>query len=98
MSSPSARSSRSTPASSAAVSRTRAWFDGSCSGTLSRAGVVRYGPWTRKPRKVSFSVGKKTVSGDGAVPAMRLWPRTVAGPEGDLDPEAGSRPAAGPVS
>ena len=40
------------------------WFDGSCSGTLARAGVVRYGPWIRKPRNVSFSVEKNTVSGD----------------------------------
>ena len=39
-------------------------MDGSCPGTLSRAGVVRYGPCTRKPRNVSFSVGKDTISGE----------------------------------
>ncbi len=64
VSSPSSRSSRSTPPSSAPVSRTRSWLDGSCPGTLSRAGVVRYGPCTRKPRNVSFSVGKDTISGE----------------------------------
>ena len=64
VSSPSSRSWRSTSRSSAAVSRTRSWFDGSCPGTLSRAGVVRYGPCTRKPRNVSFSVGKETISGE----------------------------------
>ena len=57
--------------SSAAVSRTSAWFDGSCPGMLSRAGVVRYGPWIRNPRKVSFSVGKNTVSGDSATATIR---------------------------
>ena len=62
-SSPAERSSRTTSASSVAVSRTRAWFAGSCAGTLSRAGVVRYGPCTMKPRNVSFSVGKNTLSG-----------------------------------
>ena len=64
VSSPSSRSSRSTSPSSVPVSRTRSWLDGSCPGTLSRAGVVRYGPWTRKPRNVSFSVGKDTISGE----------------------------------
>ena len=64
VSSPSSRSSRSTSPSSVPVSRTRSWLDGSCPGTLSRAGVVRYGPWIRKPRNVSFSVGKDTISGE----------------------------------
>ncbi len=58
------RSSRSTHTSRAAVAPTRAWLAGSSPGTLSRAGVVRYGPWIRKPRKVSFCVGKNTTSGE----------------------------------
>src|SRR3546814_7753197 len=48
------------------VSLTRCWFHCSPRGMLSRLGVVRYGPCTRKPRLVGTTVGKKTTRGDAA--------------------------------
>ncbi|MCY1543721.1 hypothetical protein D9M68_795500 [compost metagenome] len=48
------------------VSLIRCWFHGSPRGMLSRLGVVRYGPCTRKPRWVGTTVGKNTTSGDAA--------------------------------
>ena len=78
MSSPLVRSSRSTLTSRAAVAPTRAWLAGSSPGTLSRAGVVRYGPWIRKPRKVSFCVGKNTTSGEPSRGTSRGTPCAVS--------------------